>query len=142
MLAGKNHEGVDSAPDPLIRGIPMNTFRPFVALLFVGLNVSGTPRPANGADLAELKILYVGSERAADYVDFLKGKVALVEAKTRAEFRPKDALRFDVVLLDWPQGDETREMRTLKAPLGAREEWTTPTVLLGSAGLNLAVSWK
>jgi hypothetical protein len=33
-------------------------------------------------------------------------------------------------------------MRILKAPLGTREDWKKPTVLLGSAGLNLAVSWK
>ena len=84
----------------------------------------------------------MGSERASDYVSFLKGKVGLVEAKERKDFQAKDADRFDVVLLDWPQGEETREMRKLRSPLGAREGWKTPTVLLGSAGLNLAVCWK
>ena len=33
-------------------------------------------------------------------------------------------------------------MRKLKSPLGRRDEWEKPTVLLGSAGLNLAVAWK
>ena len=33
-------------------------------------------------------------------------------------------------------------MRKLKTPLGLRDEWEKPTVLLGSAGLNLAVAWK
>jgi len=53
-----------------------------------------------------------------------------------------DAQAFDVVLLDWPQGEETREMRKLTSPLGQRDGWNKPTVLLGSAGLNLAVAWK
>jgi hypothetical protein len=93
-------------------------------------------------DLATLKVLYVGSERAADYVNFLHGKVAQIEAKSRAQFNPADADPFDVVLFDWPQGEETREMRKLRSPLGARESWHKPTLLLGSAGLNLAVTWK
>jgi hypothetical protein len=111
----------------------------FVAAFVVGLVANGqTP----AAELADLKILYIGSERASDYIHFLKGKVAAIEAKSRADFQPKDADGFDVVLLDWPQGEETREMRKRKSPLGARDDWKTPTVLLGSAGLNLAVCWK
>ena len=47
-----------------------------------------------------------------------------------------------MVLFDWPQGEATREMRKLRSPLGTREEWNKPTVLLGGAGLNLAVCWK
>src|SRR6187200_2592698 len=117
----------------------MTRLTTLAAAFLFGLVANGW---THAADLANLKVLYVGSERAADYVNFLKGKVALVEAKSRADFQPKDAGRFDVVLLDWPQGDETREMRTLKSPFGTRDEWKKPTVLLGSAGLNLAVSWK
>jgi hypothetical protein len=92
--------------------------------------------------LAHLKVLYIGTERASDYVGFLKGKVARVEARERSKFKPQDAAPFDVVLLDWPQSPENREMRKLAAPLGARSDWDKPTVLLGSAGLNLAVAWK
>jgi hypothetical protein len=97
---------------------------------------------ANAKDLRELKVLYVGSERASAYVGFLSGKVAQIEAKRRDAFEVRDAAAFDVILLDWPQGEETREMRKLKSPLGGRDEWEKPTVLLGSAGLNLAVAWK
>jgi hypothetical protein len=97
---------------------------------------------SRGTELQELKVLYVGSERSSDYVSFLKGKVALIEEKTREAFRPGDEARFDVVLFNWPQGEATREMRKLKSPLGTREAWNKPTVLLGSAGLNLAVCWK
>jgi hypothetical protein len=75
-------------------------------------------------------------------VPFLKKYVVRVESRNRSQFLPAEATGFDVVLLDWPQGPETREMSKLKSPLGKREEWRHPTVLLGSAGLNLAVSWK
>ena len=64
----------------------------------------------------------------------MKGKVATVEARSRESFQPRDAARFDVVLFDWPQGEETREMRKLKSPLGTREGWNKPTVLLGQRG--------
>jgi len=97
---------------------------------------------ASAAELADLKILYVGTERATDYVDFLTGEVSRIEATSRAAFRPSHATGFDVVLFDWPQSSETRDMRKLSAPLGARDEWNKPTVLLASAGLNLAVAWK
>jgi hypothetical protein len=97
---------------------------------------------ARADELRELKVLYVGSERAADHLEFLRRKVARIDAKSREEFKVTDAAPFDIVLLDWPQGEQTREMRKLKSPLGRRDEWEKPTVLLGSAGLNLAVAWK
>jgi hypothetical protein len=97
---------------------------------------------ANAKELRDLKVLYVGSERASEYIGFLSGKVAQIDAKRRDAFHVRDAAAFDVILLDWPQGEEAREMRQLKSPLGPRDEWEKPTVLLGSAGLNLAVAWK
>lgn len=97
---------------------------------------------ASAKDLSELKLLYVGSERTGDFVAFLKSKVAQIESRPRAAFKVTDATPFDVVLLDWPQGDETREMRSLVSPLGRRDDWAKPTVLVGSAGLNLAVAWQ
>jgi hypothetical protein len=96
---------------------------------------------ARSKELSELKVLYVG-ERTTEFVAFLKHNVAEVQSRDRHGFNPADAAPFDVVLLDWPQGEETREMRKLTSPLGARDAWNRPTVLLGSAGLNLAVSWK
>src|SRR5215217_7803582 len=97
---------------------------------------------ARAKDLSELKVLYVGSERTEAFVTFLKSKVARIETRPRAGFKAADANAFDVVLLEWPQSEETREMRKLTSPLGGREGWTKPTVLLGSAGLNLAVAWQ
>jgi hypothetical protein len=114
----------------------------FLTLFAICLNAVLTLSTSQAKELSELKVLYIGSERTAAYVAFLKKNVGQVESKNRKDFKPADAAPFDVVLLDWPQGEETREMRKLKSPLGDREEWNKPTVLLGSAGLNLAVSWK
>lgn len=96
---------------------------------------------ATAKNLADLNVLYVGNERAADYIDFLKPNVAKIDAETRDAFKPADAAGYDVVLLDWPQ-DGAENFPPKSSPLGAREAWSKPTVLLGSAGLKLAVTWK
>jgi hypothetical protein len=102
--------------------------------------------PVAGArELREMKLLYVGdavTARAAAFADFLRGHAAAVDVAERRTFGPRTADGYDAVLLDWPQGPETRDMRKLAAPLGKREAWGRPTVLLGSAGLNLAVAWQ
>jgi hypothetical protein len=113
----------------------MTSVKTLVTLLFLA------SMAARADELAPLKVLYVG-ERGSDFAGFLKGKVGAIQTVQRSEFQPKDAASFDVVLLDWPQSEETREMRKLVSPLGARKDWAKPTVLLGSAGLNLAVAWK
>ncbi len=87
------------------------------------------------------RVLYIG-HRSDSFEPFLKRHFARVESVSCQTFRLAQATDFDVVLLDWPQGDATRADRLHSAPLGKREEWSKPTVLLGSAGLNLAVAWK
>lgn len=93
-------------------------------------------------ELEELKVLYVGAERTSTYANYLKDKVGHIETANRAAFKSADAEPFDVVLLDWPKGPDTRDKRNLIPPLGARDAWRKPTVLLGSAGMHLAVAWK
>jgi hypothetical protein len=118
-----------------------STFLLVLAFLNVqSVVATGQERP--GRSLNELRVLYVGSERSDDYVGFLRDHVRDIQAAERTDFDPKQAAGFDVVLLDWPQGEETRDMRTLRAPLGSRQAWDRPTVLLGSAGLNMAVAWQ
>lgn len=105
-----------------------------VALLF-SLNLH-----AEGGSLPQ-KVLYVG-HRGGEYEPLLKKHFTKVEVVQREKFKPGLAKDFDVVMLDWPQSGFAREERISDAPLGRREEWSKPTVLLGSAGLNLAVAWK
>src|SRR5262249_49275319 len=89
------------------RGDPMK-WRILLVSLALGANAAGD---AVARELKDLKVLYVGSERASVYGDFLKDKVAQIDTKTRSDFKPADATPYDVVLLDWPQGPDTREMR-------------------------------
>ena len=52
-------------------------------------------------------------------------------------------LRGGKVLLDWSQSDvDLAKMAEITSPLGPRDQWTKPTVLLGSAGLLLAGPWE
>ena len=87
------------------------------------------------------KVLYIGN-RTSEFVPFLKEHFTKVESVSRDDFHPAQAKDFDVVLLDWPQSHQMRGAWLDGSPLGKREEWSKPTVLLGSAGLNLAVTWK
>lgn len=96
-------------------------------------------------ELDKLKVLYLGdpgTAREQHFTGFLAKNVGHVTAASRKAFRPTDAAEFDVVLLDWPQSQTSSEERKGRAPLGDRVSWSKPTVLLGSAGLNLAVVWK
>ncbi|HZR20909.1 MAG TPA: hypothetical protein VFE51_26740 [Verrucomicrobiae bacterium] len=114
------------------------------AVCCLALTISTSlPLPSAAAkDLKELSVLYIGSERSAQFIPFLKVHVARVEAKSRQDFQTDQAASFDVVLLDWPQTGRPEDFPPKASPLGKREAWTKPTVLLGSAGLNLAVVWK
>lgn len=115
------------------------TLSRLIVVLFAAALVQAN---AHAKDLSELKLLYIGSERTGEFVTFLKSKVAQMETRPRADFKVTDANGFDVVLLDWPQTGKREDFPPKASPLGVREGWTKPTVLLGSAGLNLAVAWK
>lgn len=118
----------------------MKIERVVLGALLVGL-ICTTSIHAN--ELSELNVLYVGNERSTEYVNFLKEKVAKVEAMDRDGFDVAHAASFDVVLLDWPEGSKgASDLSKLTSPLGERGEWSKPTVLLGSAGLLLAVNWE
>lgn len=86
-------------------------------------------------------ILFVGDthdERGQSYIEFLKQhfpKVTAVDHKATAP----DVTGIDVVVLDWPQGKYPTNHPT---PLGQRENWHTPTVFVGSAGLQMAERWQ
>jgi hypothetical protein len=96
---------------------------------------------AQNAALLPQRVLYVG-HRNSEFEPFLKKHFVKVESVSRQKFQPARANDFDVVMLDWPQSGGMRGAWLDGAPLGKREDWSKPTVLLGSAGLNLAVAWK
>jgi hypothetical protein len=116
------------------------------ALTGIALSLLGSSPSLHAVDLATLKLLYVGepanSMRARQIAGFLHDKVSEVKAVERRVFTPRQADGFDVVLLDWPQSGNTEAERQKGSPLGPRSGWHKPTVLLGSAGLNMAIVWK
>src|SRR5438093_13597617 len=117
--------------------------RPFAVLLSIVFGLAGHTTPA--ADLGKLKVLYVGdpeTPRAKQFEGFLRQNLGRVQIASRSAFKPAEANECDVVLLDWPQSGGAYQGRQIHAPLGERADWTRPTVLVGSAGLNLAVAWQ
>src|SRR5688572_7385917 len=113
-----------------------------ISLLFAAVTSSA-------ADLDKLKVLYLADtnsqrvQRTQHFEGFLRENVAQVKIMPSTVFKQSDAEGFDVVLLDWPQSNTARDERKKgSSPLGERSTWAKPTVLLGSAGLNLAGAWK
>jgi hypothetical protein len=102
-----------------------------------------------------LRVQYVGnadSDRGLSYARFLGENFVLTGAANRRTFDPASLADVDVVVLDWSQSDVdfNRNSGTrpaalesaLKSPLGERNHWTIPTLLLGSAGHLLAAPWR
>jgi len=117
-----------------------------LSLAAVPLLLAQDPTPGRQAVKHPLRIAFVGdpaSARTAAFVDFLRAHFAAADAFGRAGADLGAVQQRDVVLLDWGQSDEAREQRAAgSSPLGTRDGWHTPTVLLGSAGLNLAGAWQ
>jgi hypothetical protein len=109
-----------------------------VAFEWVAPAWSGQPA-AEATVTLPLRVIYIGS-RSDQFEPFLRKHFPKVRSVALDDFQPALANDFDVVLLDWPQSAEFRQKH--KCPLGDREQWRKPTVLLGSAGLNLAIAWK
>jgi hypothetical protein len=107
--------------------------------LALGLASAG---PAEAAEPLPLKVLYVGNDRdrGADYESLLKQHFAKVTVARREGFDPAAARDADVVLLDWSQSEDKVDKAT--SPFGKLEDWSKPTVFLGSAGLFMAGQWQ
>lgn len=122
----------------------LNTpMKPYDLALCIAILVL-TQRGVGGAELRDLKVLYVGDagpRRAAVFQSFLRPSVGKADVAVRAQVTPDEAKEYDVVLLDWHQSNRPRGTN-VQSRLGAREAWTKPTVLLGSAGLYLAMAWE
>jgi hypothetical protein len=89
------------------------------------------------------RLLFVGNaqtQRTREFVAFFRKHFARVDVAEREGFDPGRARQADVVVLDWSQRDP--RSKPPKSPLGKRELWDRPTVLLGSAGHLLAGAWE
>jgi hypothetical protein len=99
---------------------------------------------AHAAERIALKVLFVGATdtpRVKAFAEFLTERFETTKAVARDGFDPKTAADFDVVLLDWRQPD-VKDIATAESPLGPRDAWNKPLVLIGSAGLLIATPWE
>jgi hypothetical protein len=106
-------------------------------LALLGMTGWASAQPPERSDL---RVLYVGpaaSPRGQAYAKFLGEQFRHAATAERDGFDPRRADAFDVVLLDWSQDE-----RDAAPPLGPKEKWSRPTVLLGSAGLLMAQAWE
>ena len=116
-------------------------------LLAAGLSlVAAGAAQAQEVGPQDLNLLYLGNAgtpRAEAFETFLTGRFTSVRVADRDTFDPATVGDADVVLLDWSARDVVNmKMDEITSPLGPRESWTTPTVLLGSAGLLIAGPWQ
>jgi len=98
---------------------------------------------ASAAEPLPLRVLYVGTNKGSrleHFERFLKQQFREARVVERQAFKPTDARDADVVLFDWSQSEGS--LNTTTVPLGKREEWSKPTVLLNHAGLLVAAHWQ
>ena len=118
--------------------------------LSVGLVLSLTAAAQDRSVNPALHLAFVGdlqSERGVDFVKFLRQQFSRVDSVERSTCTPDQLRTADVVVLDWPQSEGVMawmrdEQKERHNPLGQLARWDRPTVLLGSAGLNLAAAWS
>lgn len=97
-----------------------------------------------------LHIAFVGkldSERGKSFVQFLRQQFARVTPVAIEGCAPEKLRTADVVVLDWEQADGVMawlndKQKAHDNPLGTVDRWDRPTVLIGSAGLNVAADWN
>ena len=130
---------------------PFPTLSLFAALFVAAGVPAQDPTAQDAAAKTRLRVVFVGNAdkaRALDFRKFLQEQFTRVDLVDRKSCEPKQLEKADVVLLDWGQRDDgvmTWMMdrdKPRRCPLGRREDWRKPTVLLGSAGLNLATAWE
>ena len=115
-------------------------------LLLVAIGICVLPIPVRAAESAKipLNVLYLGRQkeekRTEAFVAFLSSKFRQCTAAKRDEFQESMLTGIDVVLVDWSQ--QERQSSDYESPVGKLENWKTPTVLLGSAGLLIAGPWS
>jgi len=130
----------ESAPKAAVAPAATSAAKVDLKLLVVGATDA---KAAVGAAEAAKRRGGDAGARTRDYVDFLKSEFTTVRAADRDHFDQKLVGDADVVLLDWSQSEvDLDHFATLASPIGPRDEWKAPTVLLGSAGLLLGVPWQ
>jgi hypothetical protein len=116
-----------------------------VALLLSGVAIADSRRvPAGEVEPIPLSVLYLSrqddAERTSAFQEFLSERFHRCVVQPREDFTAEMIAGVDVVLFDWSQRE--RSSSQAESPLGRLEDWSTPTVFLGSAGLHMAEAWQ
>lgn len=118
-------------------------YRLLCCIMLLIVSSIGTVRASENNTLP-LRILYISRDndpsRRDSFVLLLKEHFIHSSVVNRGDFKVSQAEGMDVVILDWSQ----REPRSASyaSPLGRLENWSIPTMLLGSAGLLIAGPWQ
>jgi hypothetical protein len=109
---------------------------------FVVLTAAASVCAQDAPERLPHKVTILGDEdkRTEDFAALLRQRFADVKVEKHG-VDPATLRARDVVVLDWKQSVEALRKGDMHCPLGEREEWTTPAVLIGSAGLMLACCW-
>jgi hypothetical protein len=90
-----------------------------------------------------LDVLYLARDRDEDrslaFEQLLSRRFRSCRVQQREDFQPQHLDGVEVVVLDWSQSERSGQA---VSPIGPLDQWTTPTVLLGSAGLLMADAWQ
>jgi len=117
-------------------------------LAFAGASQSDTERASSNAagDRLPLRVMYVGtldSPRGKAFVSFLGRHFATVRTAPLDRQKPVRPRDVDVVLLDRPAdpAEDYDAQKPRPSPLGHREAWELPLVLLGGAVPTHTARW-
>jgi hypothetical protein len=109
-----------------------------IAVALVGLAQTS----ATAVDRIPLNVLYLArngdEDRTHAFEQLFSQRFQSCTVEQRESFRTENLDGVDVVILDWSQSERSGNP---VSPVGPLEEWSTPTVFLGSAGLLMADAW-
>ena len=116
--------------------------RAWICLLAVALAAFTQPQ-ATAVERIPFDVLYLARDgdevRNSAFVQLFRARFRSCIVKQREDFKAEYLEGIEVVVLDWSQGERSGQAIS---PVGPLEEWSTPTVLLGSAGLLMAEAWQ
>ena len=128
--------------------------RCFALLVFLAAALQGG-QSLLASEQVPLRLLYLGNDpvRTSSFEEFLATHFDSIVVRNHSDVTKDDMRKADVVLLDWSQREAYRSLSSPSdrsdpfavsgdVPLGDRESWSKPTVLLGSAGHLLAGFWE
>ena len=116
--------------------------RAWICLLAVALAAFTQPQ-ATAVERIPFDVLYLARDgdevRTSAFEQLFGERFRSCTVKQREDFQVEYLDEIDVVVLDWSQSERSAKP---VSPVGSLAQWSTPTVLLVSAGLLMADAWQ